>query len=434
MAPRVSEWVITIVAGGLILQPAFSQGRGGATAAPPTTSGSSGSTGTTTGTTGIGNKLPTTTNPTTTPNTTTTMPQPIYVSGRVMMEDGNPPDQPVTIERVCSGTPRAEGYTDSKGYFGFQLGQRNGVLQDASESNGSGGIFGDSPTGSNARLGGLGSGSQTAGMGSDMRLMGCDLQAKLGGYRSQSISLTNRRALDNPDVGVILLHRIGPSEGTTVSATSLAAPKDARKAFEKGQDAIKKKKWEEAAKSFQKAVDIYPDYATAWYELGRLQAAGGAPDTARISLECALKADPKFAAPYVELASLEVDAKKWKEVASFSDKGIRLDSFDYPELFFYNAAANYYLRNQDAAEKSVRQAIKLDNNHRFPQASYLFGLILTQRRDYASAAEQFRDFLKLAPDAQDAPAAKQKLEQIAQITAKGGVPPEAKLDEIKQDK
>jgi len=420
MAPRIGLRVIAIAAAvGLLLQSGWGQGRGGATSAP---TGSTGAGTTPTGTTGTSattntGRTPTTTTPTN-PTTTqpTTLPQPIFLSGRVLLEDGSPPPESVVIERVCGGSPHAEGYTDSKGYFGIQLGQSQGVIQDASESNSSGGLFGDSSNGLGSVRSGVGSGS---GAMSEMRYMNCDLQAKLAGFRSQAVNLANRRAMDNPDVGIILLHRMIPTEGTTISASSLAAPKDARKAYDKGMDSIKKKKWEDAAKSFEKATELYPGYASAWYELGRLQAAGGAPDTARISFECAAKADPKYTAPLVELAGLDVQAKKWQAVAATTEKAIRLDSFDYPELFFFNAAANYYLRNAEAAEKNARQALRLDTQHRYPQSAYLLGLILAAKKDLTNAAEQFRAFLKLAPESADAGAARQKLAQIEQITAQG---------------
>ncbi len=422
MAPRiVGRVMIVMAAGGLLLQPGFGQGRGGATP-PAGNTGSTGSTGT--GTIGTGVNNPTSTNPTnpTNPNTTpqpTNMPQPIYISGRVLLEDGTPPTELVTIERVCAnGNPHAEGYTDNRGYFGITLGQATGVIQDASEMGGTrgSGAFGN-PTG--AGLGSrstLGGGTAASSANSDMRFMNCDLQAKLAGYRSQLVSLTDHRAMDNPDIGTILMHRMSPTEGNTVSASSLAAPKEARKAFDRGMEAARKRKWDEAAKNFQKATDLYPEYAEAWYELGRLQVIA-APDTARISFEIAMKADPKYAAPYADLAAIEVQAKKWKEVASITDRGIRLDSFDYPELFFYNAAANYYLKNSAVAEKNARQAVKLDTQHHYPQSSYLLGLILLQRQDYAEAAEHLQTYLKLSPDAEDAPVAKQKLEQIAKISA-----------------
>ena len=134
----------------------------------------------------------------------------------------------------------------------------------------------------------------------ERKYMGCDLQAKLAGYRSQTVPLAGRRAMDNPDVGTILLHRNGPAEeGKTISAVSLAAPKDAKKAYEKGLDAIKKKKFDDAQRSFEKAVEVYPKYSTAWYELGMLQAGQGKMDMARKYFDTALEHDPKFVKPYL---------------------------------------------------------------------------------------------------------------------------------------
>lgn len=57
----------------------------------------------------------------------------IYLSGNVMLDDGTPPPDPVTIERICEGAPKAQAYTDQKGRFSFQIGQTAGVTQDASE-------------------------------------------------------------------------------------------------------------------------------------------------------------------------------------------------------------------------------------------------------------------------------------------------------------
>src|SRR5262245_8418685 len=48
---------------------------------------------------------------------TDTLNRPAYLSGKVQMDDGSAPPEPVVIERVCNGHPRAEGYTDSKGRF-----------------------------------------------------------------------------------------------------------------------------------------------------------------------------------------------------------------------------------------------------------------------------------------------------------------------------
>src|SRR5664280_1853206 len=118
----------------------------------------------------------------------------------------------------------------------------------------------------------------SGGAMSDQRFMNCDLRANLPVYRSQVVSLANHRSMDSPDIGTIFLHRLGNVEGRIISAISLAAPKDARKAFEKGLDLAKKKKLDDAVKNYQKAVDVYPKYAAAWFELGKLQAAKGQTD------------------------------------------------------------------------------------------------------------------------------------------------------------
>ena len=158
--------------------------------------------------------------------------RPIFLSGKVMMDDGTPPPDPVVIQRVCNGRPRPEGYTDSKGRFSFQLGQNLSVLPDASVGRGD-----YTPNSTNLGINpatGVGVGSSEE---MERVLMNCELRADLPGFRSDSVSLAGRRALDNPEVGIIVLHRIGNVEGLTISATSLMAPKDARKAYEKGLEA-----------------------------------------------------------------------------------------------------------------------------------------------------------------------------------------------------
>ena len=410
MSRSALVWVSGFVFAALSLQPAFGQARGGGTS----TGNTGGSGGTTT--------PPTTTRPTTTPSTTTTQPstppQPIFLTGQVLIDDGTAPTEPVVIERVCHGQPHAEGYTDSRGYFSIQLFQpNNGVLQDASEDNTYRSVVGGMGIGGGQVGGGSPMGS-TGMSAQDRLLLDCELRAKVAGFRSQSIMLANRRPLDPPDVGVILLHRNnGSEEGSTVSAVSLAAPKDAHKAYTKGLELLKKAKTGDALADFEKAVEIYPHYAAAWYEIGRIELAANDNAAARHALEMAVKADPKFVLPYVDLSTVELRAQKWQALAEVTDKVIQLDSFDYPQAYYYNAAANYYLKNLEKAEKSAREADRLDTRHEIPRNLHLLGIILAQRQDYAGAAEKFRLYLKLAPQADDAATVRRQLEQVETAVA-----------------
>jgi len=332
-----------------------------------------------------------------------------------MIDDGTPLPEAVVIQRVCGGSPHAEGYTDSKGFFGIELGSKNGVMQDASEFD-TGPGFGSTQNGvSGQSQSGLNPGSSSGF--SDRRYLNCELQAKLPGYRSQVINLANRRSMDDPNVGTILLHRVGTAEGNTVSAVSLAAPRDARKAYERAMDALKKKKTDDAEKSFGKAVELYPAYAAAWHELGKLQEGANQPDAARKSFSAAIQADPKFTGPYLELAVMALREKNWQEVSEITERIVKLNPFDYPQAFFFNGVANYNLQNMDAAEKSAVQAEKLDTRHLLPQVNQLLGILMAQRKDYTGAAAQFRNYLKVAPDGPQAATVRTQLVEVEKIVA-----------------
>jgi tetratricopeptide (TPR) repeat protein len=226
-----------------------------------------------------------------------------------MTEDGSIPSDTVMIERVCpGGSLRTEGYTDSKGYFSIEVGNEQGIFQDASETAGMSG----SGMGGPAGIGGSPTG-QRGGVLGEQRYAACDLRAKATGYRSQTVSLANRRPMDDPNIGIILLHREGRDEGSTISAVSLAAPHEARRAFEHGLQAVKKNKTDEAEKDFEKAIAVYPKYANAWNELGRLQMGRGQNDAARQSFDNAIKADPKYVNPYLQLSLIALRTSNWRE-------------------------------------------------------------------------------------------------------------------------
>jgi tetratricopeptide (TPR) repeat protein len=391
MSPRGRTRAIVVTAAAILLFPAFSQ-------IPPTNPPN----------TGTGSNVPWlppggSTNGT--PNTNANRAaEPITVTGRVMLDDGMAPASSVAIESVCSGIAHSEGHTDGRGYFSVQVGQTTQVTGDARDTRGD---FSQTIPHTSS----LGN-----GFGANDRFADCDLRAALSGYLSQAINLANRGPLDNPDVGVILLHRIGESDrAITVTATTLKAPKAARTALQKGLDLAKKNKPEEAMVSLREAVRLDPEFAFAWNELGKLQMASGQAVEARQSLESAAKAEPRWPEPYLHLALLAARSANWQEVAGVTDRLLQFDSFEYPQAFFLNAVANYNLKRPEAAEKSARSAEKLDARHQFPQIERLLGAILAESRRYAEAADEFRHYLTLAPGAADAPAVRQQLEDLAKL-------------------
>jgi uncharacterized protein DUF3808 len=330
---------------------------------------------------------------------------PIYLSGKVRLSDGTVPPDRVVIERVCNGVVRPEAYSDSKGNFSFQLGGRNSeVFFDASVGNDS--ISRDS-------VGGFG---PQRGI-SERDLAGCEIRASLPGFQSESIMLGFRRALDNPDIGVISLHRLAKVEGYTFSITTGLAPKDARKAYENGVNNMKKQKWPEAERELVKAVQGYPKYAIAWFDLGRVYQQQKKFDDADHAYTEALKADSKFISPYAQLAAVAVARQKWEDVVQYTSQLLKLNPYFSPNMYFFSAVANYNLQKSDVAEDQAREAAKLDKEHRIPKINQLLGIILAQKQDYTGAAENMRIYLKFSPNAPDVDAVKQQLADLEKAGA-----------------
>ncbi len=329
----------------------------------------------------------------------------IFLSGKVVLDDGTTLSEPVLIERICNGRARPEGYSDSKGRFSFQLGQDREVFADASED------IPNNPTG------------RSGGRPND--LMNCDLRASLPGFRSDSVSLATHQYMDNPDVGTIILHRMANVEGFTTTATSALAPKDAKKAYEKGLEDLKKNKPDEAQKEFEKAVGIYSKYAVAWFHLGELDEEHGRVEDARKAYTQSAAADSKYINPYERLYILAFKDEKWQDVADNSDRILHLNPYDFPAAYYANAVANLQLQKLDAAEKSARAAVKLDDAHRNPRAPYVLGLILAQKKNFAESVEYLRAYLNATPNAPDAAVAREQLAQAEkQVQAKAQLPPE----------
>ena len=248
-------------------------------------------------------------------------------------------------------------------------------------------------------------------------LWNCELRAAYPGYRSDVVELATRRSLDDPDVGTIVLHRLGNVQGSTISVTTAMAPKAAQKSYEKGLQLMQKGKMEEAEKRLTEATEAYPKYAVAWFALGQVRAKEGNTEGARKCFQAAIDADKKYVSPYDQLAFLAAREGKWEDAAGYSKQVIQLNPVEFPSAFWCNAVANYNLKKAGDAEKSVTDLLKLDTRHQYPQAENLLGELLVKKGDYQQAATHLRTYLTLAPNAQNADAVKQLLAKLDEANA-----------------
>src|SRR5260370_40221279 len=134
--------------------------------------------------------------------------QPLFISGRVLLEGGAVPPEPVAIERVCNGTVRKQSYTDTKGSFQFQLDQNPG-LEEASEST----------LNPNTSLS-LGRTSSQAQDALRLRSQGCEMRAALPGFTSSTAMLRLQGNAWHYDPRTIFIKRTENVPGATLSMTT----------------------------------------------------------------------------------------------------------------------------------------------------------------------------------------------------------------------
>lgn len=339
----------------------------------------------------------------------------MFLRGRVATDDGTPVPSNVMVERVCNNRVNQQVYASPHGDFSMQLGSRTDSFLDASAD--------PAPQ------------SGMAGKGSSMgiprrELWNCELRASTSGFQSRVITLTDLDDFGGDvDVGTIVVHRMAKIKGSTLRAGPYQAPKDARKAYEKGLHAERNGKLAEAHKYFETAVEMHSKYADAWFHLGTVLQRENQMDAARSAFVQATTIDSRFLPPYLSLASMAYEAQNWTEVLAFTDHILDLDplnrsaasgyivDLDAPnsaDAYFYNAVANYRLNRIEDAEKSGLKAEHILPTH-FPQLHLLLAEIFVRKKDYATAISELKTYLELVPHGENADQIRAQLAKLQEL-------------------
>ena len=340
----------------------------------------------------------------------------MFLLGRVATDDGTPVPHDMLVERVCNASVRQQVYATSRGDFSMELGSMTDSYLDASGTR--------SPQ--------YGQASKVPGMGiSRLELINCELRATASGFHSSVISLVDLTPVSSSmDVGAILVHRATKVKGMTLSAAPYKAPRDARRAYEKGLEAERNGRLADARQYFEKAVEIYPKYANAWFQLGAVLQNLAQKESARTAYTHATTIDSKFLPPYLSLASMAYEAEDWTQVLNLTNQVLDLDPLkyanvtgyildldpqDYAKAYFYNSAANYKLNKMEDAEKSGLNAERLDVRPRFPQLHLLLAEIFARKNNYATAISELTIYLELAPHAKNADQVRERLARLEKL-------------------
>jgi len=303
--------------------------------------------------------------------------------GKLAMEGEPLPWEPMLVSVDCKGSIVNSTQADLKGQFVITFADKHGVEQ--------------IPADAQRQM--------------ETKYEGCLVRASLAGFRSSAITITSRNLRDDPNLGTITLSPEGRGGGTELSITSKEAPSNAMKAFEKARAEWLAQNPDGAEKSLKKAVQLYPGFAEAWLQLGKIQLASDAQG-ARDSFSKALAADPKFVLPYEQLAGLAVQAEKWQETLDHTSQALQLDPAGTPRLWYYDALAKFQLGKTDEALASASKSLAIDPRHSVLNTEDLLAVILARKADYAGALQHLKNCLTYMPAGPQADLVKQQIAQL----------------------
>jgi tetratricopeptide (TPR) repeat protein len=204
--------------------------------------------------------------------------------------------------------------------------------------------------------------------------------------------------------------RVAKPPESRVSAAELNVPKNARKEFDKGNQLLQKNKAEEARAHFEKAVQIYPQYASAYNNLGVSWMHDHDTAKARDAFEHALAADPNHSNAAMNLARLLFPEHDWARLEGLLQTALVGTPQDAQALAMMTMT-EFNLKKYAETVDYARRTHTLPHE-KFPIVHFLAAGALLAQNKPDEAMVEYKVFLKEAPQSEYASAAQKELERL----------------------
>ncbi|MFM6885485.1 MAG: tetratricopeptide repeat protein, partial [Dolichospermum sp.] len=177
-------------------------------------------------------------------------------------------------------------------------------------------------------------------------------------------------------------------------------PKDATAYYNLGNALIGQKKLDEAVAAYQKAIELDPKDATAYNNLGIALRGQKKLDEAVAAYQKAIELDPKNATAYYNLGNALRGQKKLDEAVAAFQKAIELDPKDATAYYNLGIALSDQ-KKLDEAVAAFQKAIELDP--KYATAYYNLGIALSNQKKLDEAISKYRTALSLPEDTSGTP-------------------------------
>jgi len=168
-----------------------------------------------------------------------------------------------------------------------------------------------------------------------------------------------------------------PADAAQPPAQNSADGGDARALFDRGVDAYRHDRDEEAVEAFRQAVSLDPDFAEAHYRLGLALHAAGQADEADKAYERAVEAyekltkqDPKNSDAYYFLGLCYEKLGKYEQAVRVLKESVRNSPEGNDDKYYELGLAHYKIAQYDEAVSALNKALEI-NPDNFPAADLL---------------------------------------------------------------
>ena len=222
------------------------------------------------------------------------------------------------------------------------------------------------------------------------------------------------------EIDVVLQRDLATNESVGVPGKPLLAPK-AREALEKGLQAIREDKLDEAQKYIGEAMKLAPGYPEVLNAQGTLYLRKHDWAQAQTVLEKSVQADASQPRVLAALGLALCNQKKYEAAIPLLEKSLQLEPTAGWETYWALGKAYYYHEQYGQALKMVQQA-ELESHGTAPQVELLLAQCLTAAGRYEDSASVLRAFLKTNANSPEAATARRWLDGL---TADGKIRREA---------
>lgn len=202
--------------------------------------------------------------------------------------------------------------------------------------------------------------------------------------------------------------------GSTVAAVDLNVPDKARKEFDKGNTALQHNDLAAARKAFEKAIQIYPQYAGAYNNLGLIAMKNGDRAAALAAFQQAVHINDHYALASVNLARLLLQDKKFSEAETELNRALTTEPLNLDAL---TMLADVQLET-GRFDQAINTAWKVHSvpHQGFSVVHIMAALAFEARHMPQDAAVEYATYLKESPNG---PAAQRAAAALARLQNQG---------------